>query len=544
MRFKPLCSLMAISLAAGTVCAGDEFARVNGVREQAGLPALARDDRLAQAAALHARYLDRHRQPGKTGQGLTAHAQRRGVEEFSGESPAARALAAGYPHREVQENVSMGYADAASAIDGLMGAIYHRLTFLDLEADQLGAAVGERSRVFLLGRADIDAMCRDLPREALSRAPVDCLGRPITRDHYETLCADLPAAALFRPSHPVACPNGVRLNAEFMRGVCTRPPRAARFRGHGRYYQPCDNGTRVNAEWFDALCGSPPAAAAYPASGRYYEICDRPRRVDADWLEAWCAALPEQALYRDSGRYRRPCAGDGDIRVEYLDQLDADKHAALPDVVVWPPDGARAVPPAFFLEEPDPLPDLEMSGYPLSIQFNPGHIGRVEVTGFRLSRIDGASRAPVEGLRLIDKDNDPHQLLTGHEFALFPLDRLAWGAVYSAVVDVRVDGVSRRYRWSFETQGADMPLLTAGSARQRYTVRDGIDYLLYLPPGEGRPFTVLTTRTEHQRGNRVTLKMVDPNTLRVRVNVRYCDLIRLRFDSERTVELIPAGCPG
>ncbi len=505
---------------------------------------LVQDRVLSAAAEAHARYLDLHREPGKTGQGLSAHSQESGNAGFSGETPAARALAAGYPHREVLENVSMGYSDAESAMIGLMSAIYHRLTFLDFEADSLGVAVGERSRVFLLGREDLGELCRSPPAAARFRTPVDCLGQPMRREYYESLCADLPEQARFRSSHPVSCPNGVLLDAAFMTAVCEQPPPEARFRGHGRYYKPCENSTRVDADWFNGLCESPPPDAAYNASGSYYEICEGPIRVYAEWFEAECGALPASALYQDSGRYRRPCADDTDIRVEYLDDLDAARQRDLPEVVLWPAPGAGDVPPAFFVEEPDPLPDLEVSGFPLTIQFNRAASATVSMQGFRLFRLDGEERKEVEQVRLLDHASDPNQLLGTHEFALFPLQRLDWGATYLALVDVRLDGRDRQFEWRFQTQGVGEPLLTATARRQRFHVRPGLDYLLYLPPVKGTAYTVLRTRTEHLRGNSATLEVVDPNTLRVRVDVRYCDQIKIRFDDDRLVELIPYGCRG
>jgi len=536
--------LIVFLLPLGISHANPDADLVNRMRAQAGLPLLVQDETLSDAAGLHAAYLDRYREPGARGQGPSAHAQRQGHEGFSGETPAARALAAGYPHREVLENVSMGYADAKSAMLGLMSAIYHRLTFLDFESDRMGVAVGKRSRVFLLGRNDIVRLCQSPPVAALSRIPVDCLGHAMTREYYEALCADIPEQARFRSSHPVSCPNGTLLDAGFMAAVCRQPPRVAWFRGHGRYYAPCENGTRVDARWFNALCQDPPDAAAYPFSGSYYEICEAPLRVHAEWLEAECAALPAAARYADSGRYRRPCADDSDVRVEYLDGLDAAKQEKLPEVVFWPPADAKAVPPAFFIEEPDPLPDLEVAGYPLSIQFNPASSGQVSLEGFALYRLDGDLREVVEPVRLLDHANDPNQLLSTHEFALFPLKRLAWGATYAAVVDASIDGLARRFEWRFETGGRGMPLLTATARRQSFVVGSGLDYLLYLPPKEASAYTVLSTRTEHLRGNSVELEVVDPNTLRVRVDLRYCDRVRIQFDDGRLVELFAEGCPG
>ncbi len=538
------CGLTLLSLGCGAVAAATEFEWVNRLRAQAGLPALAEDAGLATAAARHAAYLDRHREPGQSGIGPSAHTELPADEGFSGALPADRAVAAGYRHRDVLENVSMGYTDAHSAIDGLMSALYHRLTFLDLEADQLGVAVGKGSRVFVLGRTDLATLCVAPPPEALSRTPLDCLGQPMTRDFYEALCADLPAEAMFRPSHPVACANGVRLDAAYMAGICEQPPPGARFRGHGRYYEPCDNGTRIDARWFNALCERRPADAVARGSGSYFEICEPSVQVGAEWFEALCAALPEHARFRDSGRYRVPCADDTAVRVEYLDVLDRQRRADLPEVVLWPPDGATDIPPAFFIEQPDPLPDLTVAGYPVTLQFNPALVDDVELRAWRISRDDpAADDAPLE-VRLLDHETDPNQLLGRHEFALFPLQRLAWGTRYQVEVEALLDGVPRRWAWRFTTRGSRDTLLTAAAASQRFVVRTGVDYLLYLPPRDQASTGVSSSRIQHRRGNRVTLKAVDPNTLRLRVEARLCDVIELHFDDGRRVQLVPSGCAG
>lgn len=518
---------------------------VNDLRVAAGLPRLAPAALLAEAAQGHAAYLDRHRDPGKPALGLSAHEQQAGLPGFSGESPAARALAAGYPHREVLENVSMGYVDMAAALDGLMSAIYHRLTFLDLEADELGVAESERSRVFMLGRRDMSRVCGDAPPAgALFQTPVDCLGRTMTRAHYQRLCADLPDDALFRASHAVSCPNGQRLDAAFMASVCRHPPAAARFAGHGRYYLPCGDDTRIAARWFDAVCDDAASPPRYAANGQYYEICEPARQVHAEWLEAKCSTLPPEALYGDSGRYRRPCAGPDDIRVEFLDAMDRRKQLELPDIVVWPPSGAGDVPPAFFVEEPDPLPDLDVAGFPISIQINPAFAGKVVLKRFALSRLAGDRRVALDDVRVLDAANDPNGVLGTHEFALFPLQRLAWGTAYEAEAELILDGEPRQLAWRFTTQGADIPVKVAGQDSNRFLVRSGEPFLLVVPPRDGAPHTVLSSRTEHLRGNRVKLEVVDPNTLKVVIDADRCDRIRIRFDDGPLVQLVPEGCPG
>ena len=515
---------------------------VNRIRSDAGLPLLVRSTALDNAARAHTGYLDRHREPGKTAHGLSAHSQQPGLEGFSGETPTARALAAGYPHRDVLENVSMGYADDTSALEGLMGAIYHRLTFLDFEADELGLAVGAKSRVFLLGRGDLSQSCLNPPPGALYRQPLDCLGQPMTRDHYDKLCVALPSEALFRPPHSVRCPNGQQLDAGFVSELCRAPPREALSPGYGYYDAVCDDDTRIDASWFEALCTNPPPEAAYLASGRYFEICAPPRRVSAEWLEQHCTQLPVEARYRDSGRFRKPCGDDRGFRVEYLDELDAAKQRALPTALVWPPPWAIDVPPAFFVEEPDPLPDRDFSGYPVSIQFNPVLVEKVELRRFALYRVGAEGRSLIRKVRLLDVDSDPNDLLSEHEFALFPLARLDWGGRYAVEVEAELDGKPWQSTWQFDVKGADLPVLNVAADRQRFTIRSGVPTLLYLPPREGQAPKALRARTEHLRGNRVVMEAVDPHTLKVLIEARHCDRIVVRFDDGRTVELIPLGC--
>lgn len=543
-----------LALWVGAAAADDTPAdAVNALRAAAGLPPLAPSAELSEAAARHAAYLDRYHEPGAGAAGGpagdSAHRQRSDLEGFSGETPPDRAVAAGYPHREVLENVSVGYDGLEAALEGLMSAIYHRLTFLDLKADELGWAVGETSHVFLLGRGDLREGCEAPPQEALYRRPVDCLGRVMTRASYDGLCAELPEEAWFRASHPVACRNGLRLDAEFMSGVCKRPPPFARFRGTGRYYEPCGNDTRIDADWFDRLCRQPPDSAVYDRSGRYVELCEPPRRVWAEWFEAYCAGLPDTALYRDSGRFRRPCADPHDLRVEFLDDADRRTLRRRPEIVLWPPPDARGVPPAFFIEEPDPLPDRPVAGHPVSVQVNPAHADRVTLEGFELFRLKGGERVPVESVRLLDADSDPNGLLTAHEFALFPSRRLAWGAAYEAVVDLVLDARPRRLVWRFVTKGVGVRVLTAATERQRFVVPSGEPLWLYLPPREGQPHTVLRSQVSYRRGNRVALSVIDPNTAEITVEARFCDRVTVTFEPQafearRVVELIPAGCPG
>jgi hypothetical protein len=531
------CALLTVSSA----MASPMTAAVNELRQRAGLPPLQHAPLLSEAAKRHAAYLDRHRDPAQRMAAPSAHRQQPGRVGFSGEGPPDRALAAGYAHREVLENVSMGYDGLGAALDGLMSAIYHRLTFLDLVADEMGAARGEQSRVFLLGRSDLHGLCAAPPDDALMRQPVDCMGQVMTRDAYERLCAALPAAALHRSPHPTRCPNGQLLDADYMRQLCARPPSAALFRGVGEYYQPCGrDGPRLGADWFDALCASS-SRAHYRGSGRYVELCAGPQRVREEWFASFCEALPSADRYMDSGRYRMPCAAPHEVRQEFLEAAQDQVLASRPEWVLWPPDGADDVPPAFFLEEPDPLPDLEVSGNPVSLQFNPALVEQVTLNGFELYRTDGEGEYPVE-TRLMRADTDPNRLLTDHEFALFPLERLAWGARYRVEADVRLDDRPLKLAWQFTTRVAGAPLVEVTGRRSQWVFEPGVPFWVYVPPTRDQAHTVLSSRATFPRGSQVNVSVIDPNTAEILIETRSCDAVTVELGSVATVDLLPAGC--
>lgn len=521
--------------------AADAADRVNAVRLQAGLVPLAGQPLLAEAARRHAEYLAANVGAELPRHGLSAHAQLKHRPGFSGATPKERAVNAGYPHQRVIENVTIGYRDAGDAVDGLMGAIYHRLAFLDLTVDEIGAAGRGEAHVFLMGRSDLRGMCRSPGEEVRVRTPVDCLGTKVEQGYIERLCAALPAAAEFRSPWPEACPNGVRLNAEYMTRFCRRPPAAALADG-GRYYALCDGQQRIRADWLEDFCAAPPAEAVYAHGGAYYQICEPPVAVYAEWLEEACAGAGAQDRYRDSGRYELACAERPlEVRVEHLSTLTRRQQKRAPRYVRWPPDRADDMPPAFFEEAPDPLPDRAVSGYPVSIQFNPARTGKVEVSDFALFENVAGEWRRLSETRLLDAASDPNRQLSELEFALFPLRRLTWGREYLAVLVARIDGRAEQIEWSFTTRRPADRLIELSDADQTLLIAADRATALYLPPTPARPHTVTSLTSHHGADTQVKLWAIDPNTLGVRLGGG-CGPVYLRLRDGPELKLLREGC--
>ena len=83
----------------------------------------------------------------------------------------------------------------------------------------------------------------------------------------------------------------------------------------------------------------------------------------------------------------------------------------------------------------DPLPLYDVSGFPVSIEFNDYYFKKVELLSFKL--FDNTDNE-VKELLLMDKNNDPHERFTDKQFTLFPLKRLSYNAQYRAEVSYRV----------------------------------------------------------------------------------------------------------
>ncbi|HKL78201.1 MAG TPA: CAP domain-containing protein [Gammaproteobacteria bacterium] len=186
-----------------------------------------------------------------------------------------------------------------------------------------------------------------------------------------------------------------------------------------------------------------------------------------------------------------------------------------PQWVAWPPPEGAGIPPAFFEETPDPLPDYSVSGYPVSLQFNPTKVGEVTVNELRLRR-DGE---PVAFITAMDKGNDPNQVLSGHQYAWFPRKRLAWGADYEVTAEVVMDGELKTLEWSFATRELPGPVHTVDSDTATVSVASGKRVNLYLPPAS-RHQDGLEWSLNHPGDTSLDSHAVDINTLAVTFTAR------------------------
>lgn len=196
-------------------------------------------------------------------------------------------------------------------------------------------------------------------------------------------------------------------------------------------------------------------------------------------------------------------------------QLDADAYQDSiiavqgnnANVVQWPAPNETDFPPAFFEESPDPLPDLSVSGNPISVQFNPLVHDVVTVSRFELFRASDGVK--ISNTRLLNQNLDPNSKFTALEFALFPLDRLDWNTEYRAELDYSANGETQNLTWSFKTRDLGVSIYTA-EAGTVVVPTESSHFAIYLPTSEGDSIHNIAWND-----GRVDIDIIDGNTLSV-----------------------------
>jgi hypothetical protein len=350
---------------------------LNDIREAMGMNTLIYHEELAIAAQAHAEYLVRNQ--------IASHSEKRGVSSFTGETPAERAIHAGYLSRYVSENLSVHNMDAKTSIDGLFSAIYHRFGFLDFGIDEVGVGVAQNPKkpdqnafVYLMGTTQINTLCTQTP-----------------------------------------------------------------FKGYGKYV---------------------------------YGIC-------------------KKMLHRIAQK-------------DYIEAKQSNKQFN-PKMILYPYDGQSDVPPVFYDEIPDPLPDYEVSGFPISIAFNDYFFHSVKLLSFSLH--DGEGKA-VDNVRILTSENDPHQKLKPQQFALLPLTRLKYDTEYRATIVYMENNKKRSRSWQFHTRKTEGRLVRVSGNEQTIEMNADESLFIYLVPANGHDIPREIIFPEN-----TLVSFVDNHTLRVQL---------------------------
>ncbi|HIE00162.1 MAG TPA: CAP domain-containing protein [Thiotrichaceae bacterium] len=226
-------------------------------------------------------------------------------------------------------------------------------------------------------------------------------------------------------------------------------------------------------------------------------------------------ALCEGPAFSGYGRYYfSVCEPDIQINADDFENVQTLARGYNPNIVQWPADGDNDVPPAFFEESPDPLPDYSVSGYPVSLQFNPLTFSDVNIIAFQLYR--ETDNSEIQPTRLLNQSTDPNAKMTGLQYALFPLERLEWNTAYRVEATYySTSSDTQTLTWRFKTRNLGVPLYTLqGSGEVISIPQNSTSFAIYIPPTA--PYSDMSSiNYRYESGMRINTDFIDGNTLRI-----------------------------
>ncbi len=213
--------------------------------------------------------------------------------------------------------------------------------------------------------------------------------------------------------------------------------------------------------------------------------------------------------FRGSGSYMAKGCKNLKYRIDARAYKNAKSitSSLSPSIIKYPYDGQDEVPTAFYDETPDPLPDYDVSGFPVSVEFNLPKRKNIKLLSFRLFVKNGDE---IKNVRLLDKHSDPQHMLNKYQFALLPLERLYFGTEYLAKVEYTINGEKHTLDWSFATIKPVEELVVLHNKQEEITLKAGKGYWLYFKPHD--PHDLLRTM---QFPEDVYIRFIDYNTMKV-----------------------------
>jgi len=234
--------------------------------------------------------------------------------------------------------------------------------------------------------------------------------------------------------------------------------------------------------------------------------------------------------FSGSGKYYYKICKDESHRISEKAFIKAQNSNKIynPKIVFYPYDGQIDVPPVFYDESPDPLPNYEVSGFPVSVEFNDYYFKKVELLSFKLFK----GEHEVTDVLLMDKDNDPHGRFTDKQFALFPLKRLDYDSQYKVELSYKTKGKVYSYDWAFSTQKHTEELHIIEAKKTTVHIAKGKSHMLYFPPHDAHDLL-----KSMQFPVDVDVTFIDHNTLKITVIDDDLDDFTLK-SSDRMIHIV------
>lgn len=218
------------------------------------------------------------------------------------------------------------------------------------------------------------------------------------------------------------------------------------------------------------------------------------------------------------------------IAMKEFKETKRQAYAKNTKIVYYPYHGAKGIRPAFYNESPDPLPKYKVSGFPISVQFNPAYYTKVKLKKFRLYNSKGKE---IKKTKVLSQKNDPHHIFTALEFALMPLARLEYAEKYTIKFEAIANGKKIKKIWSFSTQKPKYEYYRISTKTKTLEAKAGTTIILYIVPSHRRD--ILKSYTMKAG---IKAKFLDANTLQVTLpKSKRNSQLKIKFSNKKSVLL-------
>ncbi len=233
-------------------------------------------------------------------------------------------------------------------------------------------------------------------------------------------------------------------------------------------------------------------------------------------------ALCNKQSFNGYGKYWLACINtqgepNNAFKVEGGQFKLATEHNAKQNaqLIIWPSENSTHIPPVFYEESPDPLPNYSVSGYPISVEFNSIYYPKApKIIRFTVTRVK--DKKDIEAITVMHSRNDPNEKFTKHQHAFFPLQRLDWATEYEVYIAYADNGIKRK-TWRFTTKDLAIKTYTIRRSLQINTITPNEPFALYFPPSNGQESAGVFNSTYDTRLT-LNIDIIDSNTLKVRVS--------------------------
>ena len=150
------------------------------------------------------------------------------------------------------------------------------------------------------------------------------------------------------------------------------------------------------------------------------------------------------------GRYYYDVCADKEHKISSEDYLNAKNNIKKlnPKYILWPVNNSINNLYKFKGEVPDPMPDYNQTGNPISIQFNDFYFSKkIKMKSFKLFKENNE----IKEARILTEKTDPNKRFNNYQYALFPLKVLDKDTIYKVNFKYIYNGVTKEINWSFRT---------------------------------------------------------------------------------------------